>query len=707
MSLSSYIKRQSRVIRRSTVGLSSILEEPSSVPENSSTKSTEKKAKKNSMKAKRRLGVSDLSIPHTSPLFTAVQGLDDADWRLRLPAALLEDTTEEDATFDFPRPPLPIFESPNSYESESSGSESGEGSRSGSESPMSSGMPTTPTPSPTTETYVATELQAQCVIRCKSIKPLTITKRSVSPIPPVPSSSTAPSSSEDNEVWQDDDEYYAAHASGFITLAPPLPPSFPCSSALPATPATSTARAARRESAIIPASTAAPLRPSQQLDPAYTSHRASVRLSRAISIPTRAPPPPPIITSGSHSRSGSSIAKQHLTPEAHSRPPPRTPIPMDALSTPWSGDYTAYAPLFTPSVTSSSSSSAASGSSSSSERLAALLSPPVHRFPAETQGVPYDVAEEDGDDDWEECTYEYDEVPLSPLVASAPSPDSGNLSPFADDLETEERAEGEKWMFPPSPLPAPAPYTGWHPRPRASQLKLAVEPLLTAARSPSPSHSPSLCVTSTSPPHQERAPAPQTPVLRSRWSSSTLSSMHSAHARSPASPKTFSFARRYFPKAKSPSPSKSAAYPRAHPKPMGTATVVNPKKRKGGKRLTVDDVLIIGRPPAPTSVPPLSLGAAAPVTPATPYSASAQWAAYPASPAPCAMDANTPSPALYAAYTTQRGPRRRASTASSRSAWSYSSSSPSASGGSDSGHSDTSTGSGLRRKPIPVEMFLR
>jgi hypothetical protein len=233
---------------------------------------------------------------------------------------------------------------------------------------MSSGMPTTPTPSPTTETYVATsELQAQCIIRCKSIKPLTINKRSVSPIPPVPSSSTAPSSSvsspselgvddqEDNEAWQDDDEYYATHASGFITLAPPLPPSFPCSSALPATPAASTARAMRRESAIIPASTAAPLRPSQQLDPTYASHRASVRLSRAISIPTRAPPPPPIITSGSHSRSGSSSSTNAVKPAPPSRPPPRTPVPMDALSDDYAADYAAYAPLLasrTPSRTS-------------------------------------------------------------------------------------------------------------------------------------------------------------------------------------------------------------------------------------------------------------------------------------------------------------------------------------------------------------------
>ncbi|KAJ7670639.1 hypothetical protein DFH06DRAFT_139978 [Mycena polygramma] len=680
MSLSSYIRRQSRVTRRSTVvssaGLSSILEEPES--------STEKNSKKNSTKAKRRLGVSDLSIPQTSPLFTAVQGLDDAEWRLRLP---LEDA-KEDATFDFPRPPLPIFE-PISDESESSGSESGEGSSSASESPMSS-LPTTPTPSPTAESYDATELQGQCVIRCKSIKPLTITKRSVSPIPPVPSSSAlppcsvsppSPHAADEEDAWQDDDEYYTAHASNFITLTAPLPPSFPISAA---SPTVSTGRASRRESAIIPPSStaAAPIRPSGQLDPTYTPQRASVRLSRPISIPSRAPPPPPIITSGCHVRSGSAPAQTPALPERPSRPPPRTPVPMDAVSTPWSGDYTAYAPLFTPSPSASSS--------SSSSRLAALLSPPPQHFPAETQGVPCDVDEDDGD--WEECAYEYDEVPLSPLIASAPSPESDELSP---ELEATEPAveEGEKWTFPPSPLPVPGPYTGWHPRPRASQLRLAVEPLLTAANSPSPL---------SASPQQDRIP-PRTPALRSQWSSSTLSSIHSAHARSPASPKTFSFARRYFPKAKSPS-SKS---PRMHPKPMGSATILSPKKRsKGnGKRLTVHDVLIIGPPPAPTT-PFCAL------SPATPYSASAQWAAYPASPAPapapCLANAGatlTRSPALYAAYTTQRSPRRRASTSSD---WSYSSSSNGSSGNSDSGHSDASTGSaGLKRKPIPMEMFLR
>ncbi|KAF7338854.1 hypothetical protein MSAN_02208400 [Mycena sanguinolenta] len=248
MSLSSYIKRQSRVLRRSVVlsGLSSIIEdpEPSSVlePIIIPTEDEPKPTKKNSMKAKRRLGVSDLSIPHSSPLFTAVQGPDfdddnDTDscleWRLRLP----DDEDEDDTmVFDFPRPPSSLSSSSSS-------------SRSGSTSPtsiISSGLPTTPTPSPTLESCaaaaaVATTTTSQCVVRCKSIKPLTITKRSrsVSPIPPACPDflplfflSLVEDEDEDDDAWQDDDEFYAAHAGGFITLSPPLPPSFP-SAALP------------------------------------------------------------------------------------------------------------------------------------------------------------------------------------------------------------------------------------------------------------------------------------------------------------------------------------------------------------------------------------------------------------------------------------------------------------------------------------------
>ncbi|KAF7348704.1 Vacuolar DHA amino acid exporter [Mycena venus] len=684
MSFSSYIKRQSRVLRKNTVassaGLSSILEEPTD------TITTEKKPKKNSMKARRRLGVSNLSIPHTSPLFTAVQALDDSE--------------------RIARPPIPVFES--SDELESSGSDSsGEGSsRSGSESPM----PTTP--SPTKETYAVAA--GQCIIRCKSIKPLTLTKRSVSPIPPMPIHSLSEPSSpepatddEDATAWQDDDEYYATHASGFITLAPPLPPSFPTSTsaALP-----------RRESATILTSSTRPSAP----------HRASVRLSRAITIPTRAPPPPPILTSSPlNSRSVSPASRTIVistSPSTSPRPPPRTPVPTDAVAVARTDDY--------------------------SSSLAALLSPPplphmqVERFPAD---VDVDEAGEWEDLDLE-CSFDaddldFEDVPLSPSPLGTSA--SGKR---VDDLEKNEiLVEDEDWGSLPSPLSAPAPQTPasalrsrWSAStapmtpapttaPETPALRSRWSASTSAALSPRPEDSYSTPEPAPETPalrsRWSASTAPGTPALRSRWSSSTLSSIHSSHsrARSPAS-KTF---RRYFPisipmpktPTKSPKAPRPAAAAPAHPKrprprptPMGSATVLRPRKQR---KLTVDDVnvLIVGRPPS-TSVlasacaspdvfgPSSNSSFSLPPPPATP-----QWAAYPSSPA-----IGAPSPALYAAYTTQRSPRRRVSNASNVSGWSgsaYASSAVSGSGSSESGHSDASTGSGLRRKPIPVEMFLR
>ncbi|KAJ7819625.1 hypothetical protein B0H14DRAFT_1354140 [Mycena olivaceomarginata] len=230
-------------------------------------------------------------------------------------------------------------------------------------------------------------------------------------------------------------------------------PCSPSCESLPMSAALPSSRALRRESAVIPTASV---------------HRSpAVRAS--IPIPTRAPPPPPIVTSHSHSHSyslavgpspntASASASCYLSPASASRPspslsrsrtraPPKTPLPMDALSTPWSGDWTAYAPFGTPSPSSSQHScDSNSACSSSSERLAALLSPspasssgPQRRFPAETQGVPSDVSssewEEEEDEAWEACAVSYgdayEDVPLSPLVACVPSSPSSSspLSP--------------------------------------------------------------------------------------------------------------------------------------------------------------------------------------------------------------------------------------------------------------------------------------
>ncbi|KAJ7148107.1 hypothetical protein C8R43DRAFT_1108135 [Mycena crocata] len=423
----------------------------------------------------------------------------------------------------------------------------------------------------------------------------------------------------------------------------------------------------------------------------------------------RAPPPPSLVTSHSSSSSASASVPAVSRP----RPPPRTPVPTDTRS----GDYSSYSPGSSPTSVDSPSSSPASSSSSSSSRLDSLLSPPP--APARTSCVPEDV---DGDEGcWEDLDLDleleqhqhqhdeydgYEDVPLSALLvpapssvsstSSTPSPPSPNASdpgssPSPDVLQD----AGKQWTFPPSPLAPPS---------------ITVD---------------------------DRTPAP---ALRSRWSSSTLSSLHSAHA--PRSPKSFAFARRYL-SLKSPNTKLEtfSAPPSAFVPALKRAARGKGKNRK---KLTVADVLVV-RPP-PCSPPPV------PTTPTPTTPPSAQWAAYPASLSltpPVPSTPSTASPALYAAYMTQRSPRRHASTSSSNvslagwtgdtsesdsdlhspyslytpapargshSAWSSAGSVLSAEGsGSDAGHSECSagstsgsgSGSGLKRKPIPVEMFLR
>ncbi|KAJ7603830.1 hypothetical protein FB45DRAFT_78532 [Roridomyces roridus] len=210
MNSAAYIKRQSRVARRASsnaTGFTSICEEESAPTTN--------------IKAKRRQGVSNLHIPS-----------DEDEWRLT----------------------LDLFPRPLCDEAESSGSSSG----SSSDSEL-----TTPTPSPIAESYqVAHATGAQCIIRCKSIKPLRVAKRAVSPVPPPP----PPPPARVTDVWQDDDDFYAAHAAGFITLAAPLPSSFPTTSS---SMSSATTRATNRESCILPPSSDVIVRPSSQLDPTY------------------------------------------------------------------------------------------------------------------------------------------------------------------------------------------------------------------------------------------------------------------------------------------------------------------------------------------------------------------------------------------------------------------------------------------------------
>ncbi|KAJ7034616.1 hypothetical protein C8F04DRAFT_1101580 [Mycena alexandri] len=617
MSLSSYIKRQSRVARRSRamsivgLGLASILEDPEPAIDLTSNSSVEqdeeyspvKSTKKNSMKAKRRLGVSDLAIPRTSALFTAVQGVDDdahAEWRLRLSLSDDSGNSKDDTeSFDFPRPPMLDLPSEESESSSSSGGSSSSSSSSGSSSNSSD---------------------------------------------------------------------------------------------------------------------------------------------------TRQAPP--------------------------SRPPPRTPMPTDAVRLSddfdYAADYVAYTPLLV-------SRTPSPEGASSAAILAALLSPPPHTPAAHSpsSSTPHTPAtpaphhparrawdSEDDDfvygaaydedaifDEYAEDREEYNDVPLSPFIASAPSRSPSTELDLdlavVDDVEMEPEEEVAV-----SDVPTPAPYTGWHPRPRASQLRLAVLPILTGAsgaRTPSPSrtryshahgdsgsswvtsHSPTPSLSSpsapSSPPPEPATPEPQTPTLRSRWSSSTLSSVPSI--RSPhaaASPRTFGFARRL---STSPSPSTSASSSRVgakengKPRPMGAASVFpstpspkpSPAKPKGKgigseKGLTAANVRRV-LPPSLLLPPSLSMSNAMRDHAAyTPYMAKAGDDAWigtrPSAPSVLACT----SPDVFASYSGSASspytPSPGFSGHRGSKRWSYVS--VPGDGGEEA---DDDAGSMGRRKPIPVEMFLR
>ncbi|KAJ7197364.1 hypothetical protein GGX14DRAFT_402598 [Mycena pura] len=596
------LKRQSRMARNRRSSLMAPILEDLEPGLESATKSTQ-----SSIKAKRRQGVSNLRLPPLD-VFTVDEA---SGWRLTL--AWNEDDDDVVEIFDFPQPPSSVSLR-KSHDRESGDDSSSSDSHSDRSTPATTPGPSPTGPSPTAESYVAPK-QAS-IVRCKTIKPLTITKRSASPAPPAglstaaastvtsraPAASTAPASHVDET--DDDEDFYATYARNFIALTPLLPPSFPspstgsCSSPL-------TTQRAHRESVVI-------LAPS----------------------PACSFPPPPAVDS--HSRSSSSSSTSTLSPQkvevpnfsrpiSIRRPPPRTPVPADVHESVWSGDFASYYGYYAPLISSAPSSSllsepalpavhssSAPTSSPSITPFTPSRSSPLPSTPSSSASpcisvtatrriaeVPSDI---DADEwEWDDHT----DASLSPIVA--PNPDLDDLTTFEDDRV--DATVDEKHPPLPSPLQL---YTGWHPRPRESQLRRGLEGLL-----------PREVQQHTKQPRKDKdnAPPTPTPVLRSRWSSSSLSSVRSSHAHNrgavrppgPTSPKTFSFARRYFPRPKASVPSSVTKPARAHPKPMGSVTILHvPKRARKAKRLTVDDVVVVHPPSASGS--PDALGASAPAS---------------------------------------------------------------------------------------------
>ncbi|KAJ7056104.1 hypothetical protein C8F01DRAFT_1156824 [Mycena amicta] len=626
---STHLRRQSRV-RKSTFSLCSPME---SISEDTEDTLETISPRRNSVKARRRQGVSDLRVPPME-LFTVdtVTG-----WRLSL--ALNEDDEDVDV-FDFPEPPL------RGNDSSSSESDSGRSSPA-----------TTPSPSPVRESHTP---QSTLLQRCKTIKPLTITKRSVSPIPPIaptpPQLQVHAPELDDNEreiSFEDDDEdFYASYARGFFTLTSPLPQTLAPSrsDSYTSTLSESTRRHNNRESAV---------------------------MARPLSALLTPPSTPPV---GTHVRSASTpeLIPNFSRPTSLaivagcSRPPPRRPVPIDAPNprasthSVWrDSDFAAYAPL----ISSSPSSPSASGFATSLSPISpaaspfklpptplsgSLLSPASARSRRSvTAEVPSDI--EGGDGDWEDAFDEEADYPDMDVPRT----------PISDCYDEEE------WSFPPSPLPPRL-------RPEPVFLSTPVSPC-SVFTFPSDSQGDSDddedeverlqpdYDDEDEPPSPSPIPAtPATPILRSRWSASTLASVRSPTSASPrsagflrspasASGKTFAFARRYL-KSSSPSsaekrdssPSTSQAAgssssvrlgPRRGKSKTKTKTKTKTKKPRPvpmgsvsspiPSRTTSGGTLVVGRPPAPMSILAAASngsgsGDASPFAAAWPF--SAQWA---------------------------------------------------------------------------------
>ncbi|KAJ7484176.1 hypothetical protein FB451DRAFT_1169253 [Mycena latifolia] len=273
----------------------------------------------------------------------------------------------------------------------------------------------------------------------------------------------------------------------------------------------------------------------------------------------------------------------------------------------------------------------------------------------------------DGWDD-EACDLFYDKVPPSPLIAPSPASSEAALSPVsASPMGGQPRRGRTRAVVSAPRAPAVHGLEPLPPRLAAAPLQLRLAALAVeaeAAQSPS-------CAPSAFP-----APSPQ---LRSHWSSSTISSVHSAHA---PSPKTFAFAP-LLPQAQIlflPLPLPLLPYSvacgacarapdgehlRDRRGPEGEEAHRRGRERarrraaRGAERARVRVAQRVRRAEA-VPLPSSTLSSSSALSPATP---GAQWASYPASPAspsPYTLghvhSASTPgpSPALHATYTTQR-----------------------------------------------------
>ena len=587
--------------------------------------------------------------------------------------------TFSDKPFDFPRPPLPTpssakYSAPSFPSSPTSSSSSSYSSSSDSESDSPEDHPT------------KTE---------HPIEPLRIIKRrrslstavSRAPLPHSPSSIIVASHSdaecEDSHSDNDDIGFYADQFNKILTLSSPLPPNFPGS------------QSQRPETMYVPAGGV-----STQLDPAFSKTAAKVKRSSLAPIRhSRPAPAPPAVV---------------ISPCPSPRPPPRSSVPTDfdaELELEWEG-------------------------SDEMEIIELVEDSQSARSPYPASFVPEDVSMD------EESFYEYygdEEQEVESLRHFVlPSP-----TRVAGDLSAELAVFGAQT---PSPLSSGFPASPFSASPfptsPTSADSLCVPMGDARLVSPISAHSfqaefftqdtpasPSTSA-STSQADEELEEANEEcheideeheRALRSRWSSSTLSSLHSTTHQKHHSHSSFLLSpfKGYFNSRKHTSTSPPSTPSKARSTSPSKARSTSPVKMFTREKKSAPTPLVFV---SPTSLPLPTTPS--PTRPARPYAYRTEGAS-PASawsfPSTPGSSSSSPSPVRQYSRrkprTSEASCRSEASCASSASGYTGRSGARSAASfrsersvGSD--ESVISCGSvmsegGLRRKPIPVEMFLR
>ncbi|PPQ67327.1 hypothetical protein CVT26_007248 [Gymnopilus dilepis] len=599
--------------------------------------------------------------------------------------------TFTDVSFKFPHPPTPSPSSPRyHYDRSECASPTSISSLSSSPRSEAGGMPLTPSTSDD-ESIPSRTFDP----RRAAIQPLVITKHNQRPLSPFDEiTSVSPSLlqpfetpseqrslpirsplisafmrdeySEDSSDQESDSEWYSREFSKVLSLKSPIPPSFsiqharPESMFIPEDSELLRLPTRRRVSKALPptpvtvSKRASMQGPSGQLDPAFPSKRSS----KTRSIPKYPPPPVPPIPLQYRSSVCSLVDFQLESPAPAApsplpsdvpRPPPRSSVPADC-------DYE-----FDVADDADDDSSAFSFSMYEIDL--------DHCLEEDGRDSPASAYSQPSFDDFsgQEVTFDLDytlQLPLSLPTTPLDLEADFNMGlerlrtveeePVAQPLEQVQEQQEEPEQEVQHPV---------QPQELPDDVFSAKSTSSSFSFSPSPSPSPYDASYPSPSPSPNHNPYNEERVLKSKWSSSTLASVREEHEhRSPSSK-----LRLYFGGSQA-SPS------------------------KGGKRTSQSAKK--GVPPTPTS-PFSSL--------MSPTRRKSNGKGYPSSPTPASASpstrarhsrGNSNSDVILIGYGHQPGVRRRGSVSTISDA------------GSELSSSSTSS-SGLRRKPIPVEMFLR